>query len=176
MGWSQIWSSFVRMGGSSYSSSYYFSVVVFPLTFLIPWFLWFYFLVDCIPCDDFTIWPLIVSTDCGKYLASFEYVSPGHVAKFPLLIALSHLYFTWNPVTACMYLTRASKLGISYALCSAGVIRFVVVSIFPCPFHLRAKSHTFGRFFYIYPVKIVLPSGDITMTSFSRIRPFMHRR
>ena len=65
-----------------------------------------------------------------------------------------------------MYLTRASKLGISYALCAAGVIRFVVVSIFPLPFGLRENCHSFGRFFYLHPVKIVSPSGDITTTSF----------
>ena len=118
------------MGGNSSYSSYYFSVVVFSLTFLIPLLLCFSFLVDRTPCDDCTIWPLRVSTDCGQYFAAFEYVSPGHVAKFPFLIALIHVDFTGNPAAACMYLTRASELGISYALCAAGVIRFVVVSIF----------------------------------------------
>ena len=109
--------------------------------------------MDRTPCDDCTMWPLRVSTDCGQYFAAFEYVSPGHVAKFPFLIALIHVDFTGNPAAACMYLTRASKIGRLYALCAAGVIRFVVVSIFPCPFGLRAKIHSFGRFFSLHPVK-----------------------
>ena len=122
--------------------------------------------MDLTPCDDCTIWPLRVSTDCGQYFASFEYVIPGHVAKFPFLIALIHVDFTENPAAACMYLTRDSKLGRSYALCAAGFIRFVVVSIFPFPFGFREKRHSFGRFFSLHPVKTVLPSGDITTTYF----------
>ena len=59
-----------------------------------------------------------------------------------------------------------SKLGRSYTLCAAGVIRFFVVSIFYCPFGLRGKLRSFGRVFSIHPVEIVLPSGDITTTSF----------
>ena len=118
------------------------------------------------PFDDCTIWPLIVSTDCGHYFATFVYVCTGHIAKFPFLIALSHVVFTGNPAAACMYLTRYSKFGRSYTLCAAGFIRFVVVSLFPCPFGLRAKCHSFGMFFYLHPVKIFLPSGDITTTSF----------
>ena len=67
--------------------------------------------MDPTPCEDCTICPLRVSTDCGQYFASFEYGSPGHVAKFPFFIALSHVDFTVNPAAACMYFTRASKLG-----------------------------------------------------------------
>ena len=122
--------------------------------------------MDRTPCDDCTIWPLRFSTDCGQYFAAFEYVSPGHVAKFPFLIVLSHVDFAGNPDAACMYLVRAYKIGRLYTLCAAGVIRFVAVSIFPCPFGFRAKRHSFGRFFYLHPVKIVLTSGDITTTSF----------
>ena len=122
--------------------------------------------MDRTPCEDFTIWPLRVSTACGQYFASFEYVIPGHVAKCPFFIALIHVGFTGNSDAACMYLTRDYKLGISYELCAAGVIRFVVVSIFPCPFGLRAKRHRFVIFFSLHPVKIVLPSSDITMTYF----------
>ena len=73
---------------------------------------------------------------------------------------------TRNPAAACMYLTRASNLVRSYALCAAGVIRFVFVYIFYCPFGLREKLRSFGRVFSIHPVEIVLPSGDITTTSF----------
>ena len=122
--------------------------------------------MDHTPCEDCTIWPLRVSTDCGQYFAAFEYVSPGHVANFPFLISLSHVDFTGNPAAACMYLNRDSKLGRPYAFCAAGVIRFVVVYIFPCPFGLRTKRHRFGRFFSLHSVKIVLPYGDITPTSF----------
>ena len=122
--------------------------------------------MDRTPCEDCTIWTLIVSIDCGKYFAAFEYVIPGHVAKFPFFIALSHVDFTGNSAAACMYLTRGSKLGRPYALCADGFIRFVVVSIFSCPFVLRSKRYIFGRFFYLHPVKIFLPSGNITTASF----------
>ena len=122
--------------------------------------------MDHNPCDYCTIWPLRVSTDCGQYFAAFEYVSPGHVAKFPFLVSLSHVDFTGNPAAACMYLTRASKLGRLYALCASVVIRFVVVSIFPCLFYFRENRHSFGRFFSLHPVKIFFPFGDITTTSF----------
>ena len=64
----------------------------------------------------------IVSTARGKYLAAFEYVSPGHVSKFPLFIALSHVDLTGDPDTAFMYLTSASTLGRSYALYSEKVV------------------------------------------------------
>ena len=74
--------------------------------------------------------------------------------------------FTVNPAAACMYLTRASKLYRFYALCAAGEIRFVVVSIISCPFGLRGNRHSLGRVFSLRPVKIVLPSGEITTTSF----------
>ena len=42
-----------------------------------------FFLVDCTPCEDWTMCPLIVSTACVQYFAAFEYVSPGYVSKFP---------------------------------------------------------------------------------------------
>ena len=107
-----------------------------------------------------------VSTDCGQYFAAFEYVSPGHVVKFPFFIDLSHVDFAVNLAAACMYLTRASKLGRSYALCTAGAIRFVVVSILSCPFGLKTKRHSLGRVFYLHPIKMVLHSREITTTSF----------
>ena len=122
--------------------------------------------MDRTPCDDCTIWPLRFSTERGQYFAAFEYVSPGHVAKFPFLIYLSHVDLTGNTAAACMYLTRNSKLGRSYALCASGVIRFFIVSIFPCPFGLRAKRHIFGTLFSLHPVKTVLLSGDITTPYF----------
>ena len=146
------------MGGSSSSSSYYFSIVVFSLTFLFFDSCEFSFLLDRTPCEDCTIWPLRVSTDCGQYFAAFEYVGPIHVENFPFFITLSHVAFTGNQAAACMYITRDSKLGRSYALCAAGVIRFVVLSMFSCPICLRGKRHIFGRFFSLHPVKIFLPS------------------
>ena len=68
-------------------------------------------LVDHTTYKDCTICPLIVSTACRQYFSAFEYVNPGHVAKVTFLIALSHVDFTGNPATACMYCTRASTLG-----------------------------------------------------------------
>ena len=81
-----------------------------------------FFLVDHTPCEDLTMCPFIVSTAHGQYFAALEYVIPGHVARFPLLIALSHADFTGNPAAACMYCTSASTLGRSYTLCAAGVV------------------------------------------------------
>ena len=66
--------------------------------------------------------PLIVSTARGQYLAALEYVSPGHVSKFPLFIALRHVELTGNPDYACMYRTSASTLGKSYAVYAERVV------------------------------------------------------
>ena len=118
------------------------------------------------PCEDCTICPLRVSTDCGQYFAAFEYFSPGHVAESTFFIAIRYVYFTRNPAGTSMYFTRASKLGKSFAFFAAGEIRFVVVSILSCSFGLRGKCHSLGSVFYLHLVKIVLPSGEITMTSF----------
>ena len=46
-----------------------------------------------------------------KYLSALEDVNPGHVSKFPFLIALSCVDLTGNPAAACIYLTRDSMLG-----------------------------------------------------------------
>ena len=67
--------------------------------------------MDITPCEDWTIFPLIVSTACGQYLSVLWYVNPGHVAKFSSFIALSHVYLTGNPSVVCMYRARASILG-----------------------------------------------------------------
>ena len=75
-----------------------------------------FFLVDRTPWEDWTMCPLIVSTARWQYLATLEYVSPGHVSKFPLYITLSHVDLTGNRDATCMYCTSASALGISYTL------------------------------------------------------------
>ena len=80
------------------------------------------FLVDRIPCEDWTIFPLIFSTARGQYFAAWGYVSPGHVSNFPFLIALSHVELIGNPAAACMYRTSAYTLGRLYALCAEGVV------------------------------------------------------
>ena len=61
-----------------------------------------FFLVDCTPCEDWTMYPLIVSTARGQYFAALDYVSPGHVSTFPLYIALSHVDLAGNPDASCM--------------------------------------------------------------------------
>ena len=70
---------------------------------------------------------LIASTDCGQYLAAFEYVRPGYVSKFSLFIALGHVDLTGSPDAACMYRTSASKIGRSYALYADRVFCFLSV-------------------------------------------------
>ena len=62
-----------------------------------------------------------------KIFAALDYVSPVHLAKFPFLIALIHVDLTGNPAAACMYHTSDSTIGISYALCAAGVVFLVDV-------------------------------------------------
>ena len=57
-------------------------------------------LVDRTHYEDWNICPLMVSTVHGQYFAEFEYVSPGHVSKLPLLIALSHVELTGNTAAA----------------------------------------------------------------------------
>ena len=87
------------------------SSVTWSGAFLLPLDWCFFLLVGLTPCKDWNIFPLIVSTVCGKYLAALEYVNPGHVSKFPFLIDLSHVYLTGNPAATCIYRTRASMLG-----------------------------------------------------------------
>ena len=41
-----------------------------------------FFLVDRTPCEDYTMFPFVVSTARGKYFDAFEYFSPDHVSKF----------------------------------------------------------------------------------------------
>ena len=61
---------------------------------------------------------------------------------------------------------KQNQNSLERKLCAAGAIRLVVVYIISYQFVLRAKRHSFGRFFSLHPVKIVLPSGEITTTSF----------
>ena len=64
------------------------------------------------------ICPCWVSSDSGKYFLTANSVSPGHVAKYLDLIALSQVDLVGKPAAAaaCRYLTSASVLGRSYAL------------------------------------------------------------
>ena len=57
-----------------------------------------------------------VSIDCGKYLAAFEYVTPGQVEKLPYFVAISQVCLIRKLADACRYLMSASMIGISYAL------------------------------------------------------------
>ena len=124
-------------------------------------------LVDWTPCKYWTMCLLIVSTACGQYFAEFDYVSPGHVSKLPLFIALSHVDLTGNPDVACMYRTSASTLGRSYALYTEVVVcLFGVCCIFGNLTCFRANRHSIGSLFSLQPVMISLPYGDKTVTSF----------
>ena len=108
----------------------------------------------------------VVSTSCGKYLAAFEYVRPGHVSEFPLFIALSHVDLIGNPYAACMYHTSASPLGISYSLYAERVL--CLLSVVWCSSNslvgLREKRHSFGSSFFLHPIRMGLPPGENTVT------------
>ena len=56
--------------------------------------------VEQTPCRYCVMCPLIVSTNWGQYLDELEYVSPGHVSKFPALIYFSQVDLVGNPATA----------------------------------------------------------------------------
>ena len=71
--------------------------------------------------------PLNFSTAHEQYFSALEYASPGHGAKFPFLIALSHVDLTGFLAVACIYHTSASTLGRLYALCAAGAVCLVYV-------------------------------------------------
>ena len=111
-----------------------------------------FFLVDRTPLEDWTMFPLVVSTACGKYLDAFEYVSPGHVSTFPLYIALSHVELAENPDHACMYLTSASALGRSYALYAESVVCLISVVWYSSNslVGFRAKRHSLSSSFSLH--------------------------
>ena len=114
------------------------------------------------------MWPLIVSTAYGQYLAAFEYVSPGHVSKLPLFIALSHIDLNGNPDAACMDCTSASTLGRSYVLYSERIVCLLSILWYSSNYLVgfRSKRHSLGSSLSIQPVKIVLTTGENTVTSF----------
>ena len=123
-------------------------------------------MVDRTPCKDWTMCDLIVSTAHGKYFSALEYVSPGHVSKFPFFISLSHMDLTGNPNAACMYRTSASTLGRSYALYDERVVcLFVVWCSSNSLVGFRAKRHSVGSYFSLQPVRIGLLLGKNTVTS-----------
>ena len=118
-------------------------------------------LVDCTPCEDLTMCPLIVSTECGQLFSAFEYVSPDHVSKLPFFTALSHMYLTGNPDAAWMYRTSASTLGISYALYDEVVVCiFGMWCITNSSVGFKAKRHSLGSYFSLNPVRFGLLPGD----------------
>ena len=92
---------------------------------------------------------------------------PGHISNFPLFIALSHVDLTVNHDAACMYRTRASTMGISYALYAERVVSLLSGVCFGRCYSLgcRAKRHSFEISFSLYPVRMGLPSGENTVTS-----------
>ena len=73
-------------------------------------------LVDITPCFVCVMCTLMVSVACGKYYGSLEYVRPGHMYKFPALIALRQVCFVGNPADAYRYLTSDAIFGRSNAL------------------------------------------------------------
>ena len=56
--------------------------------------------VDCMPWELWTMWPLSVSADSGKYFAAFAIVRPGQVSKLPALMALSQVNLTEKSAAA----------------------------------------------------------------------------
>ena len=68
---------------------------------------------------------------------------PGQVAKFPALMAMSHVYLTENPADACWYRMKDPTIGRLYALYADSVAIlvscWVEVSSEGCC--LRAKGH-----------------------------------
>ena len=126
-----------------------------------------FYLVDRTTYKAWTMCHLIFSTACVKYFAALEYVSSGHVSKFPFFIALIRVDFTGNSDAACMYRTSASTLDRSYALyaeefvCIFGVCCFINSSV-----GFRANYHSLGSFFSLQPIRIGLPSGEKSLTYF----------
>ena len=72
--------------------------------------------VDLTPCFVCVMCPLLVYVACGKYLEELDYIRPGHMSKFPALVALIRVCFGGDPDAVCRYLTSASTLGRSYVL------------------------------------------------------------
>ena len=111
--------------------------------------------------------PFINYTHRGQYLAAFDYVRPVYVSKYPVFIFLRHVDLTGNPDAACIVCISASTLGRLYALYSDKVVCLlsVVWRSSNSFFGLRAKRHSFGIYFSLYPVRMGLPPGDNTVTS-----------
>ena len=111
--------------------------------------------------------PLIVFTERGQYLSEFQYISPGHDSKLPFFISLSHVYLTGKPDAACLYQTSASSLGRSYALYAERVrCIFVLWCNSNSLVGFREKRHILVSSFSLQPVRINLPTGENTVTSF----------
>ena len=110
--------------------------------------------------------PFIISTACGKYLATFEYVSPGHVPNFPLCISRSHVDLFGNPDAACMYRTSDTTLGILYALYAEKVVCLLSVVWCICNslFGFRSNCHSLVSSFSLHPVRMGLPPGENNVT------------
>ena len=111
--------------------------------------------------------PFIVSTAREKYLAAFVYVRPDRFPKCPLFIDLGHVDLTRYHTTACMYRTSASTIGRSYTLYADIVICLFSVLWLSSNslFGLRVKSHSFGIYFSLHPIRMGLNPGKNTVTS-----------
>ena len=137
----------------------------------------FYFFCWCVSIFAFvdhtawcgcTICPLSVSIYCGKYLAAFKYVKPGQVSKLPAFMDFSQVDLIGKPAAACRNLTSASTLGISYALNAEIVACFIFGLGCGRSFVIgrKAKRQNFGMTFYQHTLRMGLPVGENTVTSF----------
>ena len=166
IGSSKICSSFVLMGGgiSSISSS---SGATLNITFFMFISGGVFFVVDHKPWEDWTMCTFIALTSRQKYLAAFEYVRSGHISKFPLFIALRHVDLNGNHDASCVYCTSVSTLGRLYALYTE-IVAFLPYRVY-CSrsflFSIREKRHSFGISLYRHTVRMGLPPGENTVTS-----------
>ncbi len=76
-------------------------------------------LVNCWPLLAFWAWPLIVSLDLEKCLATVLRVSPGHVVNCLFLTALYQAGLVRNPAVTCRHCTNSGCIFSLYTLKTA---------------------------------------------------------
>ena len=94
------------------------------------------------------------------------YVSPGQVAKFPALMALSQVDLTGNPAVAWRWRTNASTLGKSYTMKTTSKACLAsdgggFISLGP---RYKANCHSMDTYIYLQLVRMCCPVGEKTVT------------
>ena len=129
-------------------------------------------LVERVPCRDWAMWPLSVSTETGQYFAALAQVRPGQEVELPALMAASQVERMGKPAQAWRYLTSAATLGRSFALRAVGPVAMAVGSIaMPAgsllrPHGLRENHHSLAPVFSRQPQRRKLPFSEKTVTAF----------